>query len=38
MSDSDVLSIDEKKAAYIRYITAKLSMIDVLVKEAEDAR
>jgi hypothetical protein len=37
-SESDVLNADEKRAAYIKFITTKLSMIDVLVKEAEDAR
>lgn len=38
MSESDVLNADEKRAAYIQFITTKLSMIDILVKEAEDAR
>ncbi|WP_339841886.1 HipA family kinase [uncultured Maribacter sp.] len=38
ISDSDFLNTDEKRAAYIQFITTKLSMIDVLVKEAEDAR
>ncbi|WP_405397846.1 HipA family kinase [Maribacter sp. Asnod2-G09] len=37
-SESDVLNADEKRAAYIKFITTKLSMIDVLVKEAKDAR
>jgi len=37
-SKSDVLNADEKRAAYIQFVTTKLSMIDVLVKEAEDAR
>ena len=37
-SESDVLNADKKRAAYIQFITTKLSMIDVLVKEAEDAR
>ncbi|MGB2761562.1 MAG: HipA family kinase, partial [Maribacter stanieri] len=37
-SESDSLGADAKRAAYIQFITAKLSMIDVLVKEAEDAR
>ena len=37
-SESDSLGADAKRAAYILFITAKLSMIDVLVKEAEDAR
>mgnify|MGYP005821203259 CR=1 FL=1 len=38
LSESDVLSTNDKRAAYIQFITTKLSMIDVLVKEAEDAR
>jgi hypothetical protein len=37
-SESDSLGADAKRAAYIQFITAKLSMIDVLVKEAEDAK
>ena len=31
-------SYGENRAAYIQFITTKLSMIDILVKEAEDAR
>jgi hypothetical protein len=38
ISESDVLNADEKRAAYTQFITTKLSMIDILVKEAEDAR
>ena len=38
LSESDVLNPAEKRAAYIQFITTKLAMIDVLVKEAEDAR
>ena len=34
---SETLSPDEMRAAYIAYIDAKLAMIDVLIKEAEDA-
>ncbi|MGJ8716453.1 MAG: HipA family kinase [Maribacter stanieri] len=37
-SESDSLGAEAKRTAYIQFITAKLSMIDVLVKEAEDAR
>ena len=37
-SESDVINANEKRAAYIKFINTKLSMIDVLVKEAEDAR
>jgi hypothetical protein len=38
LSESDSLTPIEMRAAYIEFINAKLSMIDVLVKEAEDAR
>lgn len=38
VSESETLSADAKRAAYIQFITTKLSIIDVLVKEAEDAR
>ena len=38
LSESDSLSSKEIRAAYIKYINTKLSMIDLLVKEAEDAR
>jgi hypothetical protein len=38
LSESDSLTPNEMRAAYIEFINAKLSMIDVLVKEAEDAR
>lgn len=36
--ESDDLSPDGMRAAYIRYLEAKLAMIDSLVKEAENAR
>ena len=38
LSEGDILSTDEMRSAYIAFLKAKLSMIDVLVKEAEDAR
>ncbi|MDY8136090.1 HipA family kinase [Aquimarina sp. 2201CG5-10] len=38
LSESDTLTPNEKRAAYIKYINAKLAMIDSLVKEIEDAR
>ncbi|QWX85230.1 aminotransferase class I and II [Cellulophaga sp. HaHaR_3_176] len=38
LSESDDLLPDEMRAAYNRFLIAKLSMIDSLVKEAEDAR
>jgi hypothetical protein len=38
LSDGDVLRPEEIRAAYISFLTTKLSMLDVLVKEAEDAR
>lgn len=37
-NDLDLLTPDTIRAAYKRYLTAKLSMIDVLAKEAQDAR
>lgn len=37
-SDSESLSPDEMRAAYIQFITTKLAKIDLLVKEAADAR
>lgn len=37
LDDSEALSPDEMRAAYIAYIDAKIEMIDVLIKEAEDA-
>ena len=37
-SDSDSLSITDMRAAYLEYLLAKISMINQLVKEAEDAR
>lgn len=38
LDESESLLPSEIKAAYVDFINAKLSMIDVLVKEAEDAR
>ena len=38
LSESDTMSPDEMRVAYIEFINAKLSMVDVLVKEADDAR
>ena len=38
IDESTDLSPDEIRAAYIEYINSRLSQIDVLVKEAEDAR
>ncbi|UMB59638.1 aminotransferase class I and II [Lutibacter sp. A80] len=38
LSESDSLSPKEMRAAYIEFINAKFSMIDLLVKEAADAR
>jgi hypothetical protein len=38
LNDTEDLSADEMRAAYIAFITAKLSMIDLLAKEAQDAR
>ncbi|MDX6745929.1 HipA family kinase [Polaribacter sp. PL03] len=38
LSEGDVLSPKEMRAAYIAFLNAKLSKIDQLVKEAEDAR
>ncbi len=36
--EHDPLNPDEKRAAYLEYMMAKLELIDVLVKEAKDAR
>lgn len=36
--ESEVMNPNEIRAAYIQFIQAKIAMIDVLVKEAEDAR
>ena len=36
--DSEQMSPDERRNAYVTYLNAKISMIDVLIKEAEDAR
>lgn len=38
LSESDLMSPKEMRAAYIKFINTRLSKIDVLVKEAEDAR
>ncbi len=38
LSESDIMSPKDMRAAYIEFINVKLSKIDVLVKEAEDAR
>lgn len=38
INEGDTLSPDEMRAAYILYLTTKLSMIDILAKEAQDAR
>jgi len=38
LSEHDTLSPHDMRAAYIEFINAKLAMIDVLVKEAADAR
>lgn len=38
LSDGDVFSPEEIRTAYITFLNTKLSMLDVLVKEAEDAR
>ena len=38
ISESDSFSPSEMRAAYIEFINTKLSMIDLLVKEATDAR
>lgn len=37
INEGDTISPDEMRAAYILYLTTKLSMIDVLAKEAQDA-
>ncbi|WP_027419252.1 HipA family kinase [Crocinitomix catalasitica] len=37
LDDSIEFTPDQMRAAYIQYLTAKLAMIDTLVKEAEDA-
>ena len=38
LHDSDTLTPTEMRAAYTLYLNTKLSMIDVLAKEAQDAR
>ena len=38
ISESDTMSSDDMRAAYIEFISSRYSKIDLLVKEAEDAR
>ncbi|AUC84255.1 aminotransferase class I and II [Polaribacter sp. ALD11] len=38
LSEGDSMSPNEMRAAYIAFLNAKIAMIDILVKEAEDAR
>lgn len=38
INETDTLNPDEMRTAYTTYLTTKLSMIDVLAKEAQDAR
>lgn len=38
INEGETLTTDEMRAAYIQFLCAKLTMIDKLVKEAEDAR
>jgi len=38
IDENDALNADEKRQAYFDYMKAKLGIIDVLVKEAKDAR
>lgn len=38
ISEADTLTPAEMRANYVHYLTTKLSMIDVLAKEAQDAR
>ncbi|WP_027126011.1 HipA family kinase [Gelidibacter mesophilus] len=38
LNDIDTQSPEIMRAAYIKYLTTKLSMIDILAKEAQDAR
>tara|TARA_Y100000815_G_scaffold266717_1_gene285230 strand:+ start:691 stop:1470 length:780 start_codon:yes stop_codon:yes gene_type:complete len=38
ISESDSMTPEEMRAAYIQFINTRLSKIDLLVKEAEDAR
>ena len=37
-NETDTMTPNEMRQAYWAYLKAKLAMIDVLVKEAEDAR
>lgn len=38
INDLDTMSTEDIRAAYKKYLTSKLSMLDVLAKEAQDAR
>ncbi|WP_405604859.1 HipA family kinase [Polaribacter sp. Asnod1-A03] len=38
LNEGDLFNPDEMRVAYIKFLNAKISMIDSLVKEAEDAR
>ncbi|NRR91122.1 aminotransferase class I and II [Winogradskyella undariae] len=38
INESDTLSLDEMRNAYIEYLNSRLSKIDLLVKEAKDAK
>lgn len=38
INEGDTLSPDDMRTAYKQYLTTKLSMLDALVKEAQDAR
>ena len=38
LEEGDSLSPDEKKAAYIEFLSSRLNKIDLLAKEASDAR
>ncbi|MCG1036789.1 HipA family kinase [Polaribacter sargassicola] len=38
INEGDLFNPDQMRAAYIQFLNAKISMIDSLVKEAEDAR
>ncbi|MBJ7881667.1 HipA family kinase [Gelidibacter salicanalis] len=38
INEADTISPEEIRTAYMRYLTTKLSMIDILAKEAQDAR
>jgi hypothetical protein len=38
LDDSVEISVNEMRAAYVEFINARLSKMDALIKEAEDAR